>query len=112
MYFYEILNCICEKKGITVTQLLKEHNLSTGNTGSWKKGKLPNGETLLKIADYLDCSVDYLLGRTDEPGVPHQLESKGATLELPAPLDEEDMSKVKSFIEFLLSSDKYSKKNA
>lgn len=24
-----------------------------------------------KIADYLDCSVDYLLGRTDNPDVNH-----------------------------------------
>lgn len=25
--------------------------------------------SLAKIADYLDCSVDYLLGRTDKPEV-------------------------------------------
>ena len=24
-------------------------------------------DSLAKIADYLDCSVDYLLGRTDDP---------------------------------------------
>ena len=28
---------------------------------------LKSGETLKSIADYLDCSVDYLLGRTDNP---------------------------------------------
>ena len=27
----------------------------------------PRLEALTKIADYLDCSVDYLLGRTDDP---------------------------------------------
>ena len=25
--------------------------------------------TTIRIADYLDCSVDYLLGRTDNPDV-------------------------------------------
>jgi DNA-binding Xre family transcriptional regulator len=34
--------------------------------------KMSNGTDILtqnfaKIADYLDCSVDYLLGRTDNP---------------------------------------------
>lgn len=27
----------------------------------------PNYETLVALADYLDVSLDYLLGRTDEP---------------------------------------------
>ena len=26
-------------------------------------------ETLEKIADYFDCSTDYLLGRTDDPDI-------------------------------------------
>lgn len=27
----------------------------------------PQANNLARIADYLDCSVDYLLGRTDDP---------------------------------------------
>ena len=34
-----------------------------------KKGSFPSGDKLARIADYLDCSVDYLLGRTDNPEV-------------------------------------------
>jgi transcriptional regulator with XRE-family HTH domain len=33
------------------------------------KGQYPKTDTVNKIADYLDCSVDYLLGRTDKPEV-------------------------------------------
>jgi len=37
-------------------------------------GKMSRGGDILtlnfaKIADYLDCSVDYLLGRTDNPEI-------------------------------------------
>lgn len=44
--------------------------ISTGNLSDWKKGRcLPSAEKLEKLADYLDCSVDYLLGRTNNPVV-------------------------------------------
>jgi len=33
------------------------------------KGQNITAINLAKIADYLDCSVDYLLGRTDVPEV-------------------------------------------
>ncbi len=32
-------------------------------------GYLPRLESVAQIADYLDCSVDYLLGRTDNPEI-------------------------------------------
>ena len=35
---------------------------SMKSRGSWL-----HANNLAKIADYLDCSVDYLLGRTDDP---------------------------------------------
>ena len=37
------------------------------NTMQNLKTSMPKSNTLAKIADYLDCSVDYLLGRTDDP---------------------------------------------
>lgn len=43
-------------------------DLSMGpNTMSNFKTSMPKSDTLARIADYLDCSVDYLLGRTDNP---------------------------------------------
>nr|WP_295764133.1 hypothetical protein [uncultured Oscillibacter sp.] len=38
----------------------------------FSKGKQLSCISLAKIADYLDCSVDYLLGRTDVPEVNRQ----------------------------------------
>ena len=62
-----ILMKILEKRGMA-NQISKATGISTGNISDWKSGKsAPNLEAIAKIADYLDCSVDYLLGRTDNP---------------------------------------------
>jgi hypothetical protein len=31
------------------------------------RGSMPKADNIARIPDYLDCSVDYLLGRTDNP---------------------------------------------
>ena len=41
--------------------MLTEIGLSTGSTGAWKKGQLPKGDALVKIADYLNTSIDYIV---------------------------------------------------
>ncbi|MDE5584119.1 MAG: helix-turn-helix domain-containing protein [Ruminococcus sp.] len=61
MNFYERLREICKKKGTTVTNMLSKLGISTGSTGNWKKGQLPKGDILIKIADYLNTSIDYIL---------------------------------------------------
>lgn len=65
--FFDKLQLLCAEKGIRITPLLQELGLSSGAISRWKAGTLPNGETLLKLASRLDCSVDYLLGN-DEQG--------------------------------------------
>ena len=55
---------------MTASQVSKKTGISTGNISDWKNGKsIPGGEALAKLADCLDCSVDYLLGRTENPKV-------------------------------------------
>ena len=65
--FFERLYLLCENKGIKPNTVAKAIGVSTAIATKWKNGTIPNGETLTNIADYLDCSVDYLLGRTDNP---------------------------------------------
>ena len=59
------------------SELLKEENLShfalskiiKTNTSSliyWKNGKTPKMDSLIKIANYFDVSLDYLVGRSDK----------------------------------------------
>lgn len=54
-----------KEKGVTVTELIKACNLGANALGSMREGKMPSVERIAIIADYLDVSVDYLLGRTE-----------------------------------------------
>lgn len=57
-------------KGITQSKLAEDTSVSTGNISDWKKGKsMPSAVKLDELATYFDCSVDYLLGRTDNPNI-------------------------------------------
>jgi transcriptional regulator with XRE-family HTH domain len=69
---FEILEC----KGITGSQLASGIGVSTGNIFDWKSGRsAPKPEAICKIADYLNCSTDYLLGRTAAPEQPMQFQT-------------------------------------
>ena len=65
--FYDRLKKICDEKEIKITPMLKELKIGQGNTKKWKEGTLPNGKILIKLAEKLECSTDYLLERTDTP---------------------------------------------
>ena len=56
-------------KQITMKQLLAECDLNINAVSEFSKGKNLSCISLAKIADYLGCSVDYLLGRTDNPEI-------------------------------------------
>ncbi|MBR2871226.1 MAG: helix-turn-helix transcriptional regulator [Clostridia bacterium] len=56
----EILN----QKGISQERLKRELSISGSLIYKWLSGKsLPYPSSLMRLAKYLDCSVDYLLGR-------------------------------------------------
>ena len=67
--FWDRLYHLCTKNNFKPNTVAKAIGLSTATATKWKNGSVPNGDALSKIADYLDCSVDYLLGRTDTPQV-------------------------------------------
>ena len=63
--FYDL--CIANKT--TPNAVCKAINLSNATATYWKNGTMPKGDVLSDIADYFNCSVDYLLGRTDNINV-------------------------------------------
>jgi len=57
-----------EKKNMTQTELGKLFNLSKQAISSYETGgSEPPSDTLQSFADFFDVSIDYLLGRTDDP---------------------------------------------
>ncbi|MGN1223898.1 MAG: helix-turn-helix domain-containing protein [Ruminococcus sp.] len=59
---------MAKQKNVTVYAMLEAIELGKNTMANFKTS-MPKADNLAKIADYLDCSVDYLLGRTDEPHV-------------------------------------------
>ena len=65
---YMILRKIRKEKGISQLKLALDLNTSQNTISRYETGEREPGiHELIKIADYFDISVDYLLGRTDNP---------------------------------------------
>lgn len=57
---------LCETQGID-KRIYTKSGAGKDFVSNIKKGSTPSIEKVLALADYLDCSVDYLLGRTNNP---------------------------------------------
>ena len=58
---------LCKSKNIKMETLLTDCGLGINAIRQINEKKGMGSYSLARIADYLSCSVDYLLGRTDEP---------------------------------------------
>ena len=54
---------------INMKEMLSDLDMGINAISEFAKGKQMSCIALARIADYLGCSVDYLLGRTDNPDV-------------------------------------------
>lgn len=64
----ERIKAVAKSKNIAIKDLLSNCELSKNALSSMlSRGSWLQANNLARIADYLDCSVDYLLGRTDNP---------------------------------------------
>lgn len=67
---YKRVRSECLKKNVSLKQMLSDLTLGKNLVQSMKeRGTFPHSDNLARIADYLDVSVDYLLGRTDNPDI-------------------------------------------
>ncbi len=65
---YERFAQLLQENGVTAYRVSKETGIATATLSDWKKGRsVPKQDKMAKIADYFHVSVDYLLGRTDDP---------------------------------------------
>lgn len=61
------IKTVAKSKNISIGTMLSDCGLSINTLSSMKSGGyFPRLEAITKIADYLDTSLDYLLGRTEQ----------------------------------------------
>ena len=107
---------VAKLRGMTVKQVLERASLGR-NMMTMMRTSMPKADNLAKIADVLDCSVDYLLER-DERQIstdrdferkksPSVSEEDQQLLSSFHKLDEKDQYKALGYIDSLLSAEKY-----
>lgn len=74
--FSEILRLERKKLGLTQEQLAKKLNVSRSNVANWENGSnTATQEMLNNLANFFDCSTDYLLGRTNCRNIKEQIQN-------------------------------------
>lgn len=65
---FEIIKELAKKRGISLNQLEEKLGIGKNSLYGLKRNQ-PSAERLQQIADYFDVSIDYLLGRTENPRI-------------------------------------------
>ena len=63
--FYPRLRAIMAEAGMTRFRIAKETQIKDAFFTNWARGEKPLLVTLCALADYLNVSIDYLVGRTE-----------------------------------------------
>lgn len=70
-----------EEAGLTQEVLAKKIGVSRQVLGNYEKEiNYPSPDLLCKFADFFDCSIDYLIGRSDDLGVISITNEKSSSL--------------------------------
>ena len=70
MTFYERLTELRKETGKTQTDITGDLGINKNTFAGWKRGVIPLQSTQQLLARYFGVSVDYLMGKTDNP-IPH-----------------------------------------
>ncbi|MBP1041262.1 helix-turn-helix transcriptional regulator [Vagococcus sp. BWB3-3] len=65
MTVLEVIKRLANEKNVSLAEVERAVGLSNGAITKWAKSS-PSSDKLVRIADYFNVSVDYLLGRTDD----------------------------------------------
>ncbi len=66
MEFAENFKRICTEQGTTPTAVLKEMGVATSKVTMWNNGSLPKQDMLVRLAQFLNCSVMDFFADEDE----------------------------------------------
>lgn len=99
--FYDNLQNLCIKNGITVTALLQELKLSTSKGTAWKGGSLPKYDTIRTIAKYFSVPVYVLFMEGRETPTVELSQEHGKLIKLYEKINSKGKMKVMGYMEGL-----------
>lgn len=94
---------LCDSRSISIAELERTVGLSNGQIRRWDKVS-PRSESLQKVADYFNVSIDYLIGRTDIKEKADELESLAAHKD-GLNLTPEEEEAIKRFVKHVLRNE-------
>lgn len=65
--FYDRYVALCAEKNLKpqTPEMLRITGVTPASISGWKQGSMPKADTLFRIADYFNVTIDYLLGRSE-----------------------------------------------
>lgn len=107
--FYDVYTNLCAKKGISESKAAESIGLNRSAVAKWKKGAVPGGKTMQKLADYFGVTTDYLLGSETEKAPTPEGERQISDREIMVALwgrtdevDEKDLADVQKYADYIL----------
>ena len=97
--FWNTFYDMCKKRGTSPTAVCVAIGLSNATSTGWKNGTLPKLDVLIKLADYLECSIDQLAGRSEQILPVSSEEKWRAALNQ---MSDESRNQLEDYIDFLL----------
>lgn len=111
--FLKTVLSLLNQKGVSRNKMLTDLHLGKNSFVNWeKRGTIPGGDTLNKIAEYFNVSTDYLLGNEQTPSgnVYDQYSAEDLEIaKLYAALPDDDRRALKEYLKYL--ADKNKKQN-
>lgn len=80
--FFERFQQLSIESKSSVNAIARKIGLPSGSVTAWKNGAEPRVSAVEKIADHFDVSVDFLLGKTDNPKPPFVIDAEASTAEV------------------------------
>ena len=69
-----------EQNGLSQAALAKEIGVGVSTIGMWEStNRIPSAKTLNKLIKFFNCSLDYLLGNSNERNITQEEKSAGAS---------------------------------
>ena len=81
-------------RNVQLKDMFAELGMSKGTLSNLRTGRMMAADSLARISDYLDCSMDFLMGCTVDPAVKRMN------------LTDDERQKVTDYLQFILSQRK------